>query len=72
MRKIFKMLMRLDILQKRIRRLEVAEIIDKVIKEYYDSKDMPVPQWKQNTNPQWWVDYLHELGLDASNRPISE
>ena len=32
------MLMRLDILQKRIRRLEVAEKIDAAIEEYYTKK----------------------------------
>ena len=67
-----KLFMRMDVLQKRINRVKMAETIDKAIKEYYDSKDMPVPQWRQETNPQWWVDYLRELGLDANNRPISE
>ena len=52
--------------------MKMAETIDKAIKEYYDSRNMPVPQWRQETNPQWWVDYLRELGLDANNRPISE
>ena len=58
----------MDILQKRIRKLEMSEKIDTALKEYYDSVGKPVPQWKQRRNPEWWVEYLRELGLDENNR----
>ena len=67
MRRIFKMLMRLDILQKRIRRLEVAEKIDAAIEEYYTKKGIPVPRWKMQKNPEWWTQYLVGLGMDPNN-----
>jgi len=25
---------------------------------------MEVPQWKTKKNPQWWIDYLRELGIE--------
>ena len=62
-----KLSMRMDILQKRIRQLEIAEKIDAALEEYYSEKGMPVPQWKQRKDPQWWRDYLIDLGLDPHN-----
>jgi hypothetical protein len=58
----------MDILQKRIKQLEISEKIDFALKEYYASIDKPVPQWKQRKNPEWWTMYLRELGLDENNR----
>ena len=62
-----KLSMRMDILQKRIRQVEIAEKIDSALEEYYSERGMPVPQWKQRKDPQWWKDYLIELGLDPDN-----
>ena len=59
--------MRMDILQKRIRKLEMSEKIDAALKEYYSERGLPVPEWKQRKDPQWWKDYLIELGLDPDN-----
>ena len=59
--------MRIDILQKRIRQVEIAEKIDSALEEYYSEKGMPVPQWKQRKDPQWWREYLIDLGLDPHN-----
>ena len=52
---------------KRMKKEEVAQKIETTIKEYYDSKNMPVPLWKTEKNPKWWVDYLVELGIDPNN-----
>jgi len=60
-------LMRMDVLQKRIRQLEISEKIDAALEEYYSEKGLPVPQWKQRKDPQWWREYLIELGLDPDN-----
>ena len=57
----------MDILQKRIRKLEMAEKIDAALKEYYSERGLPVPEWKQRKDPQWRKDYLIELGLDPDN-----
>ena len=62
-----KLSMRMDILQKRIRQVEIAEKIDSALEEYYSEKGMPVPQWKQRKDPQWWREYLSDLGLDPHN-----
>ena len=57
----------MDILRKRIRQVEIAEKIDSALEEYYSEKGMPVPQWKQRKDPQWWREYLIDLGLDPHN-----
>ena len=54
----------------RIRRMkseEVAKKIESSIKEYYESKNVPVPRWRTEKNPTWWVDYLVGLGMDPNN-----
>ena len=56
---------------KRKKSMEIAQIIDSAIFEYYSEKGLPVPQWRQQKNPQWWVDYLTDLGLDSNNNEIS-
>ena len=57
----------MDILRKRIRQVEIAEKIDTALEEYYSERGMPVPQWKQRKDPQWWREYLIDLGLDPYN-----
>ena len=54
-------------LMKRKRSMEIAQIIDDAISEYYSEKGLPVPNWKTKKDPQWWIDYLLELGLDPEN-----
>ena len=44
----------MDVLQKRIRKLEMAEKIDAALEEYYSERGLPVPEWKQRKDPQWW------------------
>ena len=47
--------------------MEIAQTIDDALYEWYSEQGRPVPQWKTNKNPQWWIDYLEELGLDKNN-----
>ncbi len=47
--------------------MEIAQIIDEALEEYYSSIGKPVPNWKTDGNEQWWIDYLKELGIDPSN-----
>jgi hypothetical protein len=57
----------MQMLMKRKRSMEIAQTIDDALKEYYSEKGLPVPQWKQQKNPQWWIDYLDSLGIDPDN-----
>ena len=47
--------------------MEIAQIIDDVLLEWYSEKGITGPQWKKETNPQWWVDYLKTLNMDSKN-----
>ena len=56
----------MDILQKRIRQLEISEKIDEALLEWYSEQGRPVPRWKKEKQ-EWWREYLIELGLDPNN-----
>ena len=48
--------------------MEIAQTIDEALYQYYTvERGVPVPNWRQNRNPQWWIEYLKELGLDPDN-----
>ena len=49
-------------LMRRKRSMEIAQIIDKALEEHYSSLGLPVPNWKRQNNPDWWIEYLRELG----------
>ena len=53
-------------LMKKKRSMETAQIIDKALFDYYFEQGRPVPPWRK-TEPQWWIDYLIELGYDPRN-----
>jgi hypothetical protein len=55
-------------LMQRKRSMEIAQTIDEAISEYYSLQGLPVPNWKRQKDPQWWIDYLRELGLDENNQ----
>lgn len=44
--------------------METKQIIDEAISEYYSAQDKEVPRWRMQKDPQWWIDYLRELGID--------
>jgi len=54
-------------LMKRKRNMEIAQTIDEVLEEYYSELGLPVPNWKRNRDPQWWIDYLRSLGIGPDN-----
>lgn len=58
---------RMRTLMKMKRNLEIAQIIDEAISEYYSLQGKPVPNWKYKKNPDWWVEYLESIGIDPSN-----
>ena len=45
----------------RMKRIEIAEVIDEVIWKWYFEHGKEVPNWKYQRDPQWWTDYLAEL-----------
>ena len=57
----------MQMLMKRKRNMEIAQIIDNALEEYYSEQGLSVPQWKTKKDPQWWIDYLNELGIDKDN-----
>jgi hypothetical protein len=54
-------------LMKRKRVIETAQTIDRALWEWYSNKGLEVPDWKTQEDPQWWIDYLNELGIDPTN-----
>ncbi len=46
--------------------MEIAQIIDNALEEYYSEQGKPVPQWKTE-KLEWWGEYLKSLGLDPNN-----
>jgi hypothetical protein len=54
-------------LTKRTRNMEVKQIIDDALLEYYSEKGLEVPQWRMRRDPEWWTQYLIDLGLDPNN-----
>ena len=41
--------------------MEIAQIIDDAINEYYEEQGKPVPDWKYKKDPDWWIEYLKKL-----------
>ena len=60
--------MHMQMLMKRKKNMEIARIIDESLYKYYTKQlGLPVPNWKRQRNPDWWIQYLIELGIDPSN-----
>tara|TARA_B100002019_G_scaffold231665_1_gene205381 strand:+ start:228 stop:392 length:165 start_codon:yes stop_codon:yes gene_type:complete len=52
---------------KRKRSMEIAQIIDDSLYEYYTlERGLPVPEWRTK-EPTWWIDYLKSLNIDPRN-----
>ena len=54
-------------LMRRKKNLEIAQIINDALFEYYSEKGMEVPDWKMKRDPDWWINYLISLGIDPKN-----
>ena len=55
-------------LMKRKKNLQIAQTIDEAINEWYSLHNLPVPDWKCKRDPDWWTEYLNDMGLDPRNR----
>ena len=53
-------------LMKRKRNMEIGQIIDKALEDYYSEQGRPVPMWKKEKY-SWWREYLESLGMDPNN-----
>jgi hypothetical protein len=51
----------MEILTKRVKKIEIAEVIDEAIWKWYFDRGKEVPDWKTQKDPQWWIDYLKDL-----------
>ena len=47
--------------------MEIAQIIDEAIAEYYSLHNLPVPNWRYIKDADWWINYLKQLGIDPRN-----
>lgn len=54
----------MEMLMKRMRKIEIAEKIDIALYEWYFERGLEVPNWKQQKDPQWWIDYLKDLDIE--------
>jgi len=55
-------------LTKMMRNMEIAQIIDDALHEYYVvERGEEVPNWRYIKDADWWVDYLKSLGIDPRN-----
>jgi hypothetical protein len=52
---------RMRTLMRRKRIMEVEQIINDALWEWYSDRGLEVPNWRMQKDPQWWVDYLAEL-----------
>ena len=60
--------MRMQTLTKRKKNIRYAEIIDEALYQYYTvENDLPVPNWRQIRDPEWWLEYLDAMGIDRKN-----
>ena len=46
---------------KRMKQIEISQIIDTALFEWYSERELEVPNWKTQKDPQWWIDYLNQL-----------
>ena len=47
--------------------MEIAQTIDDALFEWYSERGLPVPKWKQKKDPDWWTEYLKQMGIDPRN-----
>ena len=60
--------MYMQTLMKRKKNMEIAQTIDGSLYQYYTiENELPVPNWRQIKDPDWWVQYLKDMGIDPRN-----
>ena len=60
--------MHMQTLTRRKRSMEIAQTLNESLYQYYTAeRGIPVPDWRTTKDPEWWVEYLKDLGLDPRN-----
>ena len=60
--------MRMQTLTKRKKSMEIAQIIDDALYQYYViERGEDVPNWRYMKDAEWWIEYLKSLGMDPRN-----
>jgi hypothetical protein len=55
-------------LTQRKRSLQIAQIIDEELHQYYVvERGQKVPNWSYIKDQDWWIEYLKSLGIDPRN-----
>ncbi len=55
-------------LMKMKRNLQIAQIIDDSLHQYYViEQGKPVPNWRYMKDQDWWLEYLKSLGMNPRN-----
>lgn len=49
---------------KRMRNIEISEIIDQALWEWYSERGMEVPNWRGDIDVELWQQYLDELDIE--------
>jgi len=52
----------METLMKKAKIIETKEIIEQAIWQWYFERGLDVPKWKMQKDPDWWTDYLREIG----------
>ena len=59
---------RMKMLMQRKKSMEIAQIIDDALYEYYVvEQGKEVPNWRYIKDADWWIEYLKSLGRDPRN-----
>ena len=60
--------MHMQTLTKRKKNIRYVEVIGEALYQYYTvENDLPVPNWRQIRDPEWWLEYLDAMGIDRKN-----
>ena len=60
--------MRMQTLTKRKKSMEIAQIIDDALYDYYVvQRGEDVPNWRYIKDQDWWLEYLDSLGIPRRN-----
>ena len=60
--------MHMQTLMQRKRSMEIAQIIDESLYQYYViERGEEVPNWRYIKDQDWWIEYLKSLGIDPRN-----
>ncbi len=55
-------------LMKMKKNLQIAQIIDDSLHQYYViEQGKPVPNWRYMKDQDWWLEYLKSLGMNPRN-----